>query len=374
MAQERDLKEKTMSELSRTLYGTTVRVSATLDHGRYVVESILAAGGQGFVIVAQDRRLAGNRVLIKAPLYDPTLLSMGSYDFVGEKQTRYDDILYEVAMVDHLNSRVQNVPRIIDYFEDDNVMLHGTYTIIGGGGTWTIGPGNEASRDLFMVYELLSSGQDPPRTLGDIIADQGPQDERFVLIMARQMADVFSQLHEWNEPEKDDLDEIPDLEQFYYLYQDLKPDNILVTGEEVGERYFFLVDFGGVTRCNVRRVDRRLVHEISRGTSVYTLGYAAPEVFEDKRHIDQGFDIFTLGATMFHTFTGESPTHLLPDAQQEGAPDFGFRRLNQYRVFQEAENPLIREIVFRSTRADRRQRYGSIEQMRKDIMLALEVN
>lgn len=49
-------------------------------------------------------------------------------------------------------------------------------------------------------------------------------------------------------------------------------------------------------------------------------------------------------------------------------------QLNKYTVFQETGNPLIREIVFMATRPDRRDRYVSIEQMREDIVLALEAN
>lgn len=367
-----------MSMVSRSIHGIEIRVSERLCNGRYIVQNILAAGGQGFVLIAEDTRLANNRVLIKVPLYDQDLLSLGFHNFLEEKYKRQEDTLYyEVELVDALNRRVQNVPHIVDYFNDDNLMLIGTHHIIGGGGTWTINPGDEACRDLFVVYELLSAGQGKSRTLENVIEDQqGPLDDRFVLLMAKQITDVLVQLHERMEPIDEDRRNDPDLYQYYYLYQDLKPANILVTGERVDEPYFFLIDFGGITPCNLRRVGKKLVPEIPRGSGAYTVGYAAPEIFHKKEPIDQRFDIFTLGATIFHTFTGEHPSKLIPnfDPQKGSAPDFGFMQLNKYKIFQETDNPLIREVIFLATQADPRDRYDSIEQMRDDVILALEGN
>jgi serine/threonine protein kinase len=361
-----------MSVVSQVIHGTEIRVPETLNRGRYRVETILAMGGQGYVLVAQDTRLANNRVLIKAPLYNLDLLSLGAYGFLNEKRKRYEAILYEISIARNLNELAQNVPRVVDYFEDDNLMLAGTYRTIGGQDTWKIGPSDETCRDLFVVYELLSAGAGRPRTLEDVIEERkGTLSEQFVLLMAKQIADVLKQLHNRINATSEDKADDPGLHQYYYLYQDLKPANILVTGEETGKHYFFLIDFGGVTRCDIRRLDNQWVTEVPPGAGAYTLGYAAPEIFQDQRHIDRRFDIFTLGATMFHTFTGEHPIKLMPDPTREGAPDFNFVKLNEYKILQDSGNPLIREIIFTATRPDPRKRYDSIEQMREDILLAL---
>jgi serine/threonine protein kinase len=346
--------------ITQTIDRTEFRVHRTLGEGRYEFERVLAAGGQGVTLVARDTRLAGNRVLIKVPLHGNSL-GKGRHTFLREKVGRHHLILHEVSVVRDLTNRVQNVPRLIGYFEDTNAQLIGSYQFAGQ--SWSIEPGDEAARDLFLVYEFLSAGaQSRAVTLEDLIEQHGgPLDERLVLGMASQIADVLSQLHD---RESDDEGE------YHYIYQDLKPANILVTGE-----YFFLIDFGGLVRCNVepKPQGRGEIFEIPYPTGVVTPGYAPPEAFDPQQraHLDRRFDIFCLGATMFHALSGTRPIALLPDPYNlDSAPDFSRGNVTA-RAPDYNPTRLTRGIVQRATRPRHWRRYRSIEDMRADVLNAL---
>jgi len=347
--------------VTQTVHSMQVRVRRTLADGRYEFERILAVGGQGVTLIARDRRLAGNRVLIKVPLHGNSL-GKGRYTFLREKEARHNLILYEVSVVRDLNNHVQNVPRLVGYFEDENAQLVGSYQF--GGESWSIQPGDDAARDLFLVYEFLSAGaQSRAVTLEDLIEQQGGSlEERFVLRMADQIADVLAQLHDREE----DNDGV-----YHYIYQDLKPANILVTGD----RYFFLIDFGGLVRCNVKQKPDGPgeVYEIPYPTGAVTPGYAPPEAFDlqQRFHLDRTFDIFSLGATMFHALSGVHPIALLPDpSNTDSAPDFSPRNVAAKAPhFQPTQ--LMRAIVRRATQAQPGRRYRSIQLMRTDILKAL---
>ncbi len=380
----------------RAIHGVEYRVLPSLDSGRYQAESILAAGGQGFTIIARDTRLANNRVLIKAPIYGSEQLGLGPYGFTDAKRAHEATLLrHELPIVLDLNRRVQNIPRLVDYFTEENAQLYGSHRLLGGGSqTWEIQPGDEAARDIFVVYEFLSAGaRARALTLDDVITERGALDEGFVLRMALQIADVLLVLHdqvkveggvaEANEGEEWDLGDEeawegfeapPRPEQYFYIYQDLKPANVLVTGD----RHFFLIDFGGVVRCTVSKAEgKRTTFTVEEGHGAFTLGYAPPERAEHRHSYDHRFDIFCLGATMFHALSGVSPVQLLADPTNlDGAPDFSPANLQRV-VPKYKPKPLVGGIVMTATCAnlDTRfepYRYPSLQQMRTDILRALQ--
>jgi serine/threonine protein kinase len=373
----------------RTIHDVEYRVLPVLDGGRYQVETILAAGGQGFTLIARDSGLANNRVLIKVPLYGSEQLGLGERDFLSAKRERGKVLLgHEVPIVLELNRRVQNVPRLVSYFVGENAQLYGRHRLLGGGGqTWEVRPGDEAGRDVFLIYEFLSAGARARAvTLDDMIADRGVLAEGLVLRMALQIADVLAELHDqqeaqpgeeehaedgWDLAGEDDWEGYetpPQPEKYFYIYQDLKPANILVTGE----RHFFLIDFGGVARCDLSIVKGKPVFAVEEGGGAYTVGYAPPERVEHRHSFDQRFDIYGLGVTMFHALAGVSPVQLLADPTNlESSPDFSTQNLREkapaYRP-----KPLVGAIVTNATQANPYDRYPSIQQMRADIVRALQ--
>ena len=374
----------------RIINDVEYRVLPVLADGRYEVEYILAAGGQGFTCVARDTKLSSNRVLIKVPLYGSEKLGLGPFGFKEAKEEQdYDLLDHEVPIVLELNRRVQNVPRILGYFQEENVQLYGTHRLLGEGGeTWEIHPRDDLARDFFLVYEFLSAGAKTRAvTLEDVIEERGALAERFVLRMALQIADVLAELHAWQdvspteegeedelwvveekEDFEDDYQDVPQPEKYFYIYQDLKPANILVTGE----RHFFLIDFGGVVRCNLSFDNRRPVFRIEDQTGAFTAGYAPPEFAENPHSLDWRFDIFGLGATMFHALSGVSPVHLLTDPMNpRSAPDFSWPNIRD-KAPDYGPQSLVQAIVFNATREHKLDRYRSIQRMRMDIVRALE--
>lgn len=377
--------------IRRTIHGIEYRVLPGLDGGRYQVESILAAGGQGFTIVARDTRLANNRVLIKAPIYGSEQLGLGPYGFLDAKREHEAALLrHELPIVLDLNRRVQNIPRLVDYFTEENAQLYGAHRLLGGGSqTWQIQPGDEAARDIFVVYEFLSAGAKARAlTLDDVITERGPLNEGFVLRMALQIADVLLVLHdqvkaegggaETNEDDDWDMGDEeawegfeapPRPEQYFYIYQDLKPANVLVTGD----RHFFLIDFGGVVRCTVSKTEgKKVAFTVEEGQGAFTLGYAPPERAERRHSYDHRFDIFCLGATMFQALSGVSPVQLLADPTNlDGAPDFSPGNLQRVAPGYKP-SALVGGIIKNATEANPQYRYPSLQQMRTDILRALQ--
>lgn len=84
-----------------------------------------------------------------------------------------------------------------------------------------------------------------------------------------------------------------------FIYQDLKPDNILVTQE----KQFVLIDFGGFAM----RVDGNTLVSFAK---TGTLGYQPPEFVNyayPPNRINATADIFSLGAVIYHVLGGTAP-------------------------------------------------------------------
>ncbi|HZC08122.1 MAG TPA: protein kinase [Ktedonobacterales bacterium] len=100
------------------------------------------------------------------------------------------------------------------------------------------------------------------------------------------------------------------------VHGNLKPSNIFLHEG----RHILLGDFGLL--WDVRALD----HSWS-GSGVEAFEFLAPEVFD--AHITQAGDIYSLGATLFHSLTGHSPFHmdkladLIAAAQQQSPPSLG---------------------------------------------------
>jgi serine/threonine protein kinase len=81
------------------------------------------------------------------------------------------------------------------------------------------------------------------------------------------------------------------------IHRDIKPDNILITRSGQTK----LADLGLAKEL---LVDNDLTRT---GRGLGTPYYMAPEQFRDAKHIDARADIYSLGATLYHMVTGETP-------------------------------------------------------------------
>ena len=138
----------------------------------------------------------------------------------------------------------------------------------------------------------------------------------------------------------------------YFLYQDLKPANVLVGGDD----YFTLIDFGGVT---LRLGDRTT--EPTAG--VLTTGYAAPEgEGEGATRIDARYDVYTLGGTLWHSLTGVDPRTL-----KGTSPVLDPHALDRVPL-----HPRTRTVIARALERDPARRYQSAAEMRKEVVGCLQ--
>lgn len=95
-----------------------------------------------------------------------------------------------------------------------------------------------------------------------------------------------------------------------YVHRDLKPNNILV-GEENGEPYGVLADFGLARAVH----DASITQPLSR---LLTPAYAAPEQFRGEP-LTPRTDIYALGITTCQMFSGRMPFDAQNDADWEAA-------------------------------------------------------
>jgi serine/threonine protein kinase len=87
------------------------------------------------------------------------------------------------------------------------------------------------------------------------------------------------------------------LAQAQLVHRDVKPANVLVTGDVAK-----LADFG-----LVKDLQGRVTTLTKTGTGMGTLAYVAPEQLSDAKHVDTSVDVYGLGASLFALLTGRPP-------------------------------------------------------------------
>ncbi|MFI5121671.1 MAG: serine/threonine-protein kinase [Vicinamibacteria bacterium] len=83
------------------------------------------------------------------------------------------------------------------------------------------------------------------------------------------------------------------------VHRDIKPGNILIEGEDAGERVY-LTDFG------LARLVEASTGVTATGAFVGTLDYVAPEQIRGDR-VDARSDVYALGCVLFELLTGNAP-------------------------------------------------------------------
>lgn len=99
-----------------------------------------------------------------------------------------------------------------------------------------------------------------------------------VLKYAVQLCDLLSYLHQFKPAP--------------IIYRDLKPSNIIVNEQD----HIFLIDFGIARNYKLGQQ----LDTIPMGT----IGFAAPEQFEDERQTDHRTDLYNLGALLYYLLSG----------------------------------------------------------------------
>ncbi len=134
----------------------------------------------------------------------------------------------------------------------------------------------EASGFHYLIMEYVEG-----RNLGDLMPESGPMSEEMALHTVIQMARALEFAHKHG-----------------IIHRDIKPDNIMVTAEQIAK----LCDFG-----LARQDDDGGTRLTQTGTAMGTPHYVSPEQARGDRTVDIRSDLYSLGATLYHLVTGQTP-------------------------------------------------------------------
>jgi serine/threonine protein kinase len=311
--------------------------------GRYQVGRIFAdSGGMGLLYAASDLRTKSNEVLVKTVRYDGSE-GAKNFRYTSAEAVQHIERLRKILewekkiLVRIKGERLNNVPNVNDFFYGESLTLSPTYR--GKVGEYAL-PREVLAHEPYLVLEKIQG-----RTLESMIGapELRARAEEICLKMAKEMCTIFLRLHRPFEVQG---------KPAYFLYQDMKPGNVLVGGDDC----FTLIDFGGVTL--------RLGERTTEPTAgVLTPGYAAPEgEGEGATRIDARYDLYTLGATLWHALTGVDPRTL-------GAvsPVLDLRGLERLSLA-----PRTRVLLSRALERDPARRFQSAAEMRKEVVACLK--
>lgn len=310
-----------------------------LGQGRYEVQEVFAdSGGMGVIYAARDLLCAGNPVLIKTTRYDSGH-HLQHFRYTMEEAARHIVQTRKIlewekkVLVRFRNEGLNNLPSANNFFYDRSRTLKASYQ--GKVAEYAL-PQDLRDAEPYLVLERISGVP-----LGRKMVDEAWRGslEEHLLTMAREILTIFIKMHRTFEVGG---------KPAQFLYQDLKPANVLVSGSD----YFTLIDFGAVT---LKLGDRTT--EPTAGC--ITTGYAAPEgAREGASGIGPAFDLYTLGATLWQAITLIDP---------QSYPE-EFPRLDPALMRGKGVSEALVQIIARALAPDPAQRYGSAAAMRKDIM------
>jgi serine/threonine protein kinase len=220
-----------------------------LQGGVYSVGRVLGQGGFGITYLGGDIRSRRPVAIKEFFPYGSTRRGTNVQPFGGlptseytSARIRFRDEASILARFDH--------PGIVD--------VYGTF---------------EENNTAYMVMELLRG-----KSLGQLVEEKGPLPERDAVGYIRRVGEALIVVHEAS-----------------LLHRDLKPDNIMLTGD--GE--VVLIDFGTARAFAAGKTGRM--------TTMVTPGYAPLEQYGQNVRFGPFTDVYALGATLYHILTGQMP-------------------------------------------------------------------
>jgi serine/threonine protein kinase len=269
---------------------------------RYKIIDLVGQGGMGAIYRAEDLRLAGRYCAIKEVQPEPrassSVLAQAREQFYREAST--------LARLDH-----PNLPKVSDYF-------------------------SEGDCD-YLVMDFV-----PGRELKEIMEEARRQgkflDEEEVLSWADQLCQALEYLHSQDPP---------------ILHRDIKPSNIKLTPAGAIK----LVDFG-LVKLLIPDDARTITVLQGRGTVQYT---PLEQYGGDTGHTDARSDIYSLGATLYHLLTGQSPTDAKQRFLEPGS-------LASPRSLNPDLSPQTERALLRALEMHPDQRPGSVAEFRTELL------
>lgn len=173
----------------------------------------------------------------------------------------------------------------------------------------------ENENGSYIVEEYLEG-----RTLREFVEEKEGLNEDIVVGFALQLCDLFTYLHSIKRP---------------LIYLDLKPDNIIITGNSLK-----LVDFGSAIYSDEADVEQDFYA---------TRGFAAPEVYKRGR-IDERCDVYGIGMLMYYMATCNNADSNIKEL-------IITRKLSKH----------FKKIISRCLSFNPSQRYASVSQLSKQL-------
>jgi len=234
------------SETTRDLQRGT-----TLHQGKYIVESVIGAGGFGITYKAIQSGL-NRTVCIKEFFIDgkcvrntqaQTVLLQGITEGMYEKyRLKFVEEAKLLASIKH-----PNIVEVFDVFDENNTS--------------------------YFVMSFIEG-----KTLQGLVKQKGALNFELAVSLLGKIAKAVEYIHSKN-----------------ILHRDIKPDNILVTPDFNA----ILIDFGSA---------REFVQDKTQAhTTMLTRGYAPPEQYNALSRKGSYSDIYALGAVYYYALTGEEP-------------------------------------------------------------------
>jgi serine/threonine protein kinase len=220
-----------------------------LQGGMYSVGKVLGQGGFGITYLGGDIRSRRPVAIKELFPYGSTRRGTNVHPFGGLPAAEYAST----------RARFLDEARILARFDHPGIVdVYGTF---------------EENNTAYMVMELLRG-----KTLGQMIEERGPLPEAEAIGYIRRVGEALIVVHEAS-----------------LLHRDLKPDNIMLTGD--GE--VVLIDFGTARAFAAGKTGRM--------TTMVTPGYAPLEQYGQSVRFGPFTDVYALAATLYHVLTGQMP-------------------------------------------------------------------
>lgn len=334
------------------------------DDRRYELYNILSvSGGFGIIYKAKDTRLGDHEVLVKCRRYDS---EPGLFMFKDDKSREgkieklRDKTIFEAECLKMFKqNRESRMPILNDVVFGFSPSIYGPHTDALGN-TFTI-EDEYIYNEPYIVMQVINGSN-----LWDVVKNGIPELckergykcyyewERVVLEYAKELTTIFSGFHKPQSGENC---------EYYYIYQDLKPENIILSHD----RFLTLLDFGGITKIKLKtrknaggQIER--YSETSEGSpGLGTFGFQAPEARNNAmiKNLDQRCDIYTLGATIYQLLTGFDMVDILETEDSEIPLEKSLKN-----VCSDSTYAVLKKCLERN----RDKRYKSMAEVRSDIV------
>lgn len=328
--------------------------------GKYEIDGVLSAGGFGAILFARNTIMKNRRVLIKVSLYDKVKSCFYSkYDNDREETINKlrDNLAFECEkLVEFRHGGESRMPSIVELIEDFSPQIYGPHTDKVTKEMFTLD--DLASKEPYLVMQYIDG-----INLGDYISDgidnilkirnyKSPLEwERDVLEYTKEICVIFENFHK--------LKNNNDGFEYYYIYQDLKPSNIMLTYD----KFITLIDFGGLLLVGKYKDEEKFTSDFDCGEVVGTPGYMAPEMQNDPSNLDSRTDIYTIGTTMYSLLIGKDLSEL--DSIN------GWTSIDVEKLRGIYSNKTI-QIIKQATSLQKHNRYTSVTGLQKLIKTSLK--